>query len=139
MLHLTTMKSLVLLFLAAVLPFKALAADVAKITPQEADKLVADGKAVLVDVREPAEWQETGVAEKAVLLPKSDFDGAQKLWKEFLAHNGDKEVILYCRSGKRAGVIGETLAAKGIKVANAGGFSDWRGAGLPTRRVEPSK
>ena len=133
------MKSLVLLFLAAILPFKALAAEVSKITPKEADKLVADGKAVLVDVREPAEWAETGVAEKAVLLPKSDFDGAQKLWKDFLAKNGDKEVILYCRSGKRAGVIGATLAAKGIKVANAGGFSDWEAAGLPTRKVDSKK
>ena len=133
------MKSLALFFLAALLPFKAMAADVTKIAPKEADKLVAEGKAVLVDVREPAEWAETGVAEKAVLLPKSDFDGAQKLWKDFLAHNGDKEVILYCRSGKRAAVIGTALAAKGIKVANAGGFSDWTSAGLPTRKVEAVK
>ena len=133
------MKSLALLFLAALLPFKALAADVTKIAPKDADKLVAEGKAVLVDVREPAEWAETGVAEKAVLLPKSDFDGAQKLWKDFLAHNGDKEVILYCRSGKRAGVVGTALAAQGIKVANAGGFSDWTAAGLPTRKVEAPK
>jgi rhodanese-related sulfurtransferase len=131
------MKSLLLLFLAAVLPFKALAAEVPKITPKEADKLVSEGKAVLVDVREPAEWAETGVVEKAVLLPKSDFDGSQKLWKEFLAQTNGKEVILYCRSGKRAGVIGATLAAKGIKVANAGGFSDWEAAGLPTRKIDP--
>jgi rhodanese-related sulfurtransferase len=133
------MKSFLLLFLAAILPFKALGAEVSKISPKEADKLVADGKAILVDVREPTEWAETGVAEKAVLLPKSDFDGAQKLWKDFLAQNSDKEVILYCRSGKRAGVIGATLAAKGIKVANAGGFSEWEAAGLPTRKVDSKK
>ena len=39
-----------------------------KITPADAAKLVAAGKAVLVDVREPAEWAETGVATPAVLL-----------------------------------------------------------------------
>ncbi len=133
------MKPLALFFLAAVLPFKLLAADTPKISPKDAAKLVAEGKAVLVDVREPAEWAETGVAENAVLLPKSDFDGAQKFWKDFLTHTGDKEVILYCRSGKRAGVIGTTLAAKGIKVANAGGFSDWQAAGLPTHKVEAQK
>lgn len=133
------MKFLSLCFLAAFLPAAVFAAGVNKISPKEADKLVSEGKAVLVDVREPSEWAETGVAEKAVLLPKSDFDGAQKLWKDFLAQNHDKEVILYCRSGKRAGVIGETLAAKGIKVANAGGFSEWKEAGLPTRKVAPSK
>lgn len=133
------MKSLLLFFFAAILPFKIFGAEVSKITPKDADKLVTDGKAVLVDVREPTEWAETGVAEKAVLLPKSDFDGAQKLWKDFLAQNNGKEVILYCRSGKRAGVVGEKLAAKGIKVANAGGFADWEAAGLPTRKVDPKR
>ena len=125
--------------LFALLFSSGLAAEVPVLTPKVAAQLVADGKAVLVDVREPAEWAETGVAAGAALLPKSDFDGAQKLWKDFLAHTGDKEVILYCRSGKRAGAVGSTLAAKGIKVANAGGFGDWVAAGLPTRKVEPAK
>ena len=117
----------------------ASAAEVAKINPQDAAALVAANKAVLVDVREPAEWVETGVVASAVLLPKSDFDGPQKLWKEFLAHTGDKQIILYCRSGKRAGVVGAALAEKGRKVANAGGFKDWEAAGLPTRKVDPAK
>jgi rhodanese-related sulfurtransferase len=133
------MKMLCLLFLAVTLPSMLKAAEVAKITPQAAAQLVADGKAVLVDVREPAEWAETGVLTNAVLLPKSDFDGQQKQWKEFLAQNGDKEVILYCRSGKRAGVVGNALAAKGVKVANAGGFADLESAGLPTRKVDAKK
>jgi len=114
------------------------AAEVAKINPHDAAALVAADKAVLVDVREPAEWAETGVVVNAVLLPKSDFDGPQKLWKEFLTRTGDKQIILYCRSGHRAGVLGATLAAKGLKVANAGGFKDWEAAGLPTRKVEPA-
>ncbi len=115
------------------------AGEVARITPKDAAALVAANKAVLVDVREPAEWAETGVAADAVLLPKSDFDGSQKLWKEFLAQTGDKEVILYCRSGRRSGLIAEALAAKGIKVANAGGFNDWTAAGLPTRKIDAKK
>lgn len=115
------------------------AADVAKIAPKEAAQLVADGKAVLVDVREASEWQETGVATPAVLLAKSDFDGAQKEWKPFLEKNAGKEIILYCRSGKRAGVIGAALAEKGLKVANAGGMKDWAEAGLPVRKVDAKK
>ena len=114
----------------------AFAADVPKIAPAEAAKLVADGKAVLVDVREVSEWTETGVAAPAVLLAKSDFDGAQKDWKPFLEKNAGKEIILYCRSGKRAGVVGAALAEKGVKVANAGGMKDWADAGLPVRKVE---
>jgi rhodanese-related sulfurtransferase len=117
----------------------AFATDAPKIAPAEAAKLVADGKAVLVDVREASEWAETGVAAPAVLLAKSDFDGAQKEWKPFLEKNAGKEIILYCRSGKRAGVIGAALAEKGVKVANAGGMKDWADAGLPVRRLEEKK
>ncbi len=107
-----------------------------KISAAEAAKLVQDGKAVLVDIREPNEWKETGVAEPAVLLPKSDFDAGKAQWTPFLDKVGDKQVILYCRSGGRAGVVGKALAEKGVKVSNAGGFKEWSEAGLPTRKVE---
>src|SRR6266542_4160691 len=83
----------------------ALAADAPKISAGEAAKLVKEGKAVLVDVREPGEWAQSGVAAPAVLLPKSDFDGDQKLWKEFLEKNQGKQVITYCRGGGRAGTV----------------------------------
>ena len=115
----------------------AFAAEAPKISPAEAARRVADGKAVLVDVREPSEWAETGVAAPAVLLAKSDFDGAQADWKPFLEKNAGKEIILYCRSGKRAGTVGAALAEKGVNVANAGGMKDWTDAGLPVRKVEP--
>ena len=117
----------------------AFAAEVKKIAPADAAKLVADGKAVLVDVREPKEWAETGVAAPAVLLAKSDFDGEQKDWKPFLEKNGGREIILYCRSGSRSAKVAEALAKKGLKVSNAGGFKEWVDAGLPVRKVEEKK
>lgn len=128
-------------FLAALFTTTALmsAAEVQKISPADAAKLVADGKAVLVDVREPSEWADTGVAAPATLLAKSDFDGAQKDWKPFLEKNAGKEIILYCRSGARAGTVAAALAAKGIPAANAGGFNDWKKAGLPTRQPDAAK
>lgn len=113
------------------------AAEVAKVKPADAARLVADGKAVLVDIREPAEWAEAGVAAPAVLLPKSDFDGDKKQWKDFLGKVGDKQIILYCRSGRRADAVGQALAAEGRTVANAGGLKDWIAAGLPTRDAKP--
>ena len=69
-----------------------------------------------------------------MLLAKSDFDGAQKDWKPFLEKNAGKEIILYCRSGNRAGIVGSALAEKGFKVANAGAFKTWADAGLPVRK-----
>ena len=111
-----------------------MAAEITKIAPSDAAKLVAEGKAVLVDVREPAEWADTGVVASATLLAKSDFDGAQKDWKPFLEKNAGKEIILYCRSGNRSGIVAAALAAKGYKVANGGAFKTWAEAGQPTRK-----
>lgn len=118
----------------------AFAADVPAVTPADAAKLVAAGSAVLVDVREPAEWAETGVAAPAVLLPKSAFDaGLAGDWKSFMEKSRDREIILYCRSGRRSGLVAAALASRGFKVANAGGFKDWQAAGLPVRQVAPGK
>lgn len=116
------------------------ATEVAKIASADASKLVQNKQAVLVDIRESDEWDETGVATPAILLPKSDFDGEQKLWKEFLTTVGNKQIILYCGSGRRAGILGKKLIADGFTVTNAGGLKDWVDAGLPTRKAsEPAK
>lgn len=112
------------------------AAEVPKLNPAQAAERVAAGQAVLVDVREPAEWAESGVASPALLMPMSDFNGEQKLWKPFLEQNAGKEIILYCRSGNRSGQVADKLAEQGKTVANAGAFKDWAAAGLPVRPVD---
>lgn len=113
-----------------------MAADGQPITPQNAAKLVAEGKAVLVDVREPPEWKDSGVAAPAVLLPMSDFNGEQKLWKPFLAKHKDQQILLYCRSGGRSREVAGVLIKQGVKAANIGTLRDWTNAGLPVRKVE---
>jgi rhodanese-related sulfurtransferase len=139
--HIPRMKKWPVLFAFLSLFSSLFAAEVPALTPAEAAQLVADGKAVLIDVREPSEWTESGVAAPAVLLPKSEFDeGLIGDWKGFLAKVGDKQIITYCRSGKRSAAVAEALAAKGHKVANAGGFKAWQDAGLPVRQAtEPAK
>ncbi|MFM1851816.1 MAG: hypothetical protein RIS54_1500 [Verrucomicrobiota bacterium] len=106
------------------------------IPAKDAAARVASGQAVLVDVREPAEWADSGVAEPAVLLPLSDLRGDRTEWKAFLAANREKELILYCRSGNRSGIAASILKKEGFTVANAGGFKHWSGAGLPVRQVK---
>jgi rhodanese-related sulfurtransferase len=133
------MKFPTLLAAALAFAFSAMttsAADSKKIPAQTAAQLVAEGKAVLVDVREPAEVKESGTAGPAVVLPKSDFDGDQKLWKPFLEKNAGKEIILFCRGGGRAGEVCSALGAKGVKATNLGGLKDWTAAGLPTRAAD---
>jgi rhodanese-related sulfurtransferase len=115
--------------------FSPSGAGVRRVQPAEAAQLVRDKKAVLVDVREPAEWS-GGVAESAALLPLSDLTGARVRWKPFLAQVGAREIILYCRSGARSGKAASVLSAEGFKTANAGGFDDWRSAGLPVGKPQ---
>lgn len=135
------MKPLLSLLALLALVSSLVAVEVPKVDPATAARLVAEGKAALVDVREPSEWAESGVAAPAVLLPKSEFDaGMAGTWKDFVAKVGDKQVITYCRSGRRSDVVAAALAEKGLKVANAGGFKAWQDAGLPVRRAdEPAK
>lgn len=127
------LRSLLTLLLATAIAWSA---EVATVTPQDAAKLVAEGKAVLVDVREAPEWKASGVAAPAILLPKSDLDGDQKQWKPFLEQNKGKQILLYCASGGRSKTVAAALAEKGLRTANVGGFRDWSRAGLPVRQVE---
>lgn len=100
------------------------------LSPTEAARRVAAGTAVLVDVREPAEWS-GGVVKGALLLPLSDLRGERKHWRPALAANRDQELICYCRSGARSGLAVRILAAEKLKAANAGGFAAWKQAGQP--------
>ncbi len=109
---------------------------VRRVEPAETARLVRDKKAVLVDVREPAEWA-GGVAQKAVLLPLSDLDGPRLQWKPFLNQVGDREIILYCHSGARCGTAARTLVAEGFKAANGGSLRAWHRAGLPVCQPRP--
>ncbi len=103
--------------------------------PAEAAQRVEAGEAVLIDVREPAEWKE-GVAEPALLLSLTDLKGERNAWRPALEQHRGKPLIVYCRSGKRSAQAAEILRREGWQVENAGGFSAWREAGLPERKPE---
>lgn len=101
-------------------------------SPKEAAAAVETGIAVLVDVREPAEWS-GGVAQVAVLLPLSDLRGPRELWVPFLEKNRSKLILLYCQSGMRSGMAASILKSEGFDTANMGAFSNWNAHGLPVR------
>ncbi len=127
------MKTLLLVVLLVVVVFavkRVMAGP--SISPSEADARIKAGTAVLIDVREPDEWA-GGVAEPALLCSLSDLRGDRGEWKTVLEANRDKELILYCASGARSGVAAGMLRKEGFNAVNAGGFGDWRSAGLPVR------
>lgn len=122
--------ALIILLVGAVLVFARHALAAGILAPDEAAKRVAAGAAILIDVREPAEWAD-GVVRGALLLPLSDLRGDRARWKPVLANHSDKELILYCRSGNRSGIAAGILSSEKHRTANAGAFSAWKAAGQP--------
>ncbi len=113
--------------------FFAPSSPVRRVEPSEAAKLVQAGKAVLVDVRHPDEWADTGVAEPALLISLRDLGGPAG--RELVEKHRDKEIIFYCLSGARSERAAEVFGQMGVRTANAGGIGEWVEAGLPLRAV----
>jgi rhodanese-related sulfurtransferase len=85
------------------------------------------GDAVLLDVREPHEWQ-AGHAPRAVHLPLSALAAGAGL----PAHAQARPLVVICRSGNRSRQAAELLATRGAEAVDViGGMRDWAGAGLP--------
>jgi rhodanese-related sulfurtransferase len=120
------------ILLIAVLFNYVLANPVAKIDPATASKMLGDNSAIVVDVRELNE-QQTGRIKNALSLPMSIMDTDKPNFEKIIAsYDKNKTIILYCHSGRRAGLVGAELEQRGFKVLNLGGFEAWRTAGLPT-------
>jgi rhodanese-related sulfurtransferase len=108
-------------------------AQIESVSPKDAAAEAAAGKAVLVDVREPVEWEHHIAG--AVQVPRGllEFvaDPASPKHRPELDPAG--RVIVYCRSGARAALACATLKDMGFEnVANLeGGFGAWQEAGLP--------
>jgi rhodanese-related sulfurtransferase len=77
-------------------------------------RLVASGVQV-VDIREPWEWQQTGVIEGSALI--TAFDAQGRIEPDFATRlaevvRPDEPFVLVCRTGSRSGVLGPLLAAQ---------------------------
>jgi rhodanese-related sulfurtransferase len=88
------------------------------------------GTAILVDVREPAEWA-AGTAKHAALLPLSDLRGARQQWNAFLGKNRGKQLLVYCQSGSRSAAAAAQLRHEGLPALNAGSLAALERAGWP--------
>ena len=105
-----------------------MADQVHDLTPEDVSKGMADGRYLLVDVREPNEVAAEAYP-GAVVAPLSSFD------PKAIPDPGGKQVVFACRSGKRS--VTASLAAQAAGLAYnkhlAGGMLAWKAAGLPTK------
>ncbi len=94
------------------------------VSPTQAAAL-AGGGTVLLDVREPHEWQ-AGHAPRARHIPLS------QLPRRAAEVPKGRAVVTVCRSGSRSARAATMLAGEGREVSNlSGGMHAWARAGLP--------
>lgn len=107
-------------------------AQIHKVSSKEIAKDVAQGKIILIDVREKDEIQ-AGMIKDAHWFALSKFK-ADPSWKEeFKKLTKGKEILLYCRSGARSGRVKEILEKEGISAKNIGGYMHLKDQ-LPTTK-----
>jgi rhodanese-related sulfurtransferase len=97
------------------------------LTPQEVARGLAEGRMMLVDVREPNET-EIERFPGAVLVPLSAFDPAD------IPEPAGREVVFACRSGRRSVTASLAAQDQGFPYGShmAGGILAWKAAGQPT-------
>ena len=97
---------------------------------EEVARGLAEGKLLLVDVREPSET-EVERYPQAFYLPMSEFDPAA------IPDPQGRRVVFACRSGNRSVTASLMAQAAGLPYDAhlAGGIKAWKALGLPTEPV----
>lgn len=93
---------------------------------------LSNNEAIIVDVREPAEYAATHIPE-ATLLPLGVLE------KNTLPDLGDKKLIIHCQFGKRGGMACEKLLQENpdLDIYNLeGGLAAWQLAGFKVEKSE---
>jgi len=98
------------------------------LTPEDVAKGMAEGRYLLVDVREPNEVAVEAYPD-GVVVPLQSFDPAA------IPDPAGKQVVFACRSGKRSVTASLAAQAAGLPYDKhlAGGILAWKAAGLQTR------
>jgi rhodanese-related sulfurtransferase len=110
---------------------------VPEITAAQAKEELELGQAgLLLDVREPAEWEQ-GHIPGAVLAPRGMLewyaDSTTPYAKPELTTKKDARIIVACASGGRSLLAAQTLQSMGYTdvVSMAGGFKEWSNRAFP--------
>ncbi|HEX2655534.1 MAG TPA: rhodanese-like domain-containing protein [Xanthobacteraceae bacterium] len=103
-------------------------AAVPKITPAQAKEMIAKGNALVVDVRDGLEVQQSGKVAGATHISRGllEFRADPESPSHDKSFSKDKTLIVYCASGGRSALSGKLLKDLGYQdVYNLGAFKDW--------------
>jgi rhodanese-related sulfurtransferase len=103
-------------------------AVVPRITPGQAQEIIAIGDTLVVDVRDAPELEKSGKVAGAVHVSRGmlEFRADSDSPYHDKSFTKDKTMILYCASGGRSALGGKVLKEMGYdRVYNLGAFKDW--------------
>ena len=104
------------ILLISILIISTACAKTEKISPE----VKIDNNTVLIDVRTKEEFK-SGHLEKAINIPYTEIEEQIKS----ITKDNHKNIVVYCRSGRRSGIAQKTLIQMGYKnVVNGGGYKD---------------
>src|SRR6516164_5389382 len=107
-------------------------AAVPRITPTQAREMIARRNTLVVDVRDTAEVEKSGIVAGALHVSRGMLEFRADPDSPYHDKNfaKDKTVILYCASGGRSALSGKVLRDMGYEhVYNLGAFKDWAESG----------
>jgi len=107
-------------------------AAVPRITPTQAQDMLAKGNTLVVDVRDGPEVDKSGKVAGALHVSRGMLEFRADPESPYHDKNftKDKTIILYCASGGRSALAGKVLKEMGYgQVYNLGAFKDWAEGG----------
>ena len=114
-----SIKSISIIFLA----FLMSACDSANnITVKKAYIKLSDENVIFLDVRTREEFLQDGRIQYSILIPLDKLKDSQNKIEKYI----DKEIFVYCRSGRRSEIATRYLNEQGFRAFNLiGGFLAW--------------
>ncbi len=115
---------------------------VPELSAEEAKAKLDSGEVdLIVDVREPAEW-DAGHIPGALHAPRGMIEWLSD--PEYANHNPtlaaarEKNVVIHCAAGGRSLLAAQSLQRLGFEHVSSmsGGFNDWAAKGLPVEKKE---
>ena len=104
-----------IIFIGFLLTIKFASADIVDVNNGQIKEL-SKNNIPIVDIRRSAEWDQTGVVPKSILLTFFDKEGRYNFneWYEKLRLEIDegKPIILICRTGRRTKIIAKMMEIK---------------------------
>ncbi len=111
------------------------------LTARDAADRAARGEILLVDIRSPAEWRQTGIGQSALALSMHQPDFMGELARR-AGKDRSRQIALICARGGRSRFMALRLAAAGYSsvhdvpegMLGSGAGPGWVARGLPLRR-----